>query len=81
MAKQTLKQREATEIIIPELEEIMKTRPPCSSGTPWTDLEIARLSRYYGKVPFRELMKYFPNRTILAVRQQVKALMLGKPRD
>ncbi len=72
MAKRiTLAEREATEIIIPELEEKIGVGLHFPD---WTDRDEAILRKYYGRVRIEHLMAYL-NRSRSAVAH--KAAELG----
>ena len=61
-------------IVIPELEQAMKTYKP--KNKPWTVREITILSEYYGKVPLDLLMKHLPDRTKAAIKHKAEYMML-----
>lgn len=58
------------DIVIPELEEVYGQ----VDFRHWNEEEEAILDKYYGKVPFRILIKYFPDRTPNAVRCKARAI-------
>lgn len=58
------------EINIPELDELYGQ----VDFKPWDEDSEAILRKYYNHVPFRILMKYFPDRTHNAVRCKVRSL-------
>jgi hypothetical protein len=64
-------QQAQVEIIVPELEEMLKS-PPAPRYRPWSDIDEGRLERYYGKVPLRNLMK---------VLGRTRTSVLSKARD
>lgn len=55
-------------MIIPELEKI---KSECRVRIGWTAEEDDTLFRYYKKVPLKELIKYLPGRTQVAIRVRV----------
>jgi hypothetical protein len=67
MSKITCVVKHTEDIIIPELEEIMKTFTPHRF---WNDKEIKILKKYYKKVPKHELLKYLPGRTYKSIQKK-----------
>lgn len=59
------------DIIIPELDEIMKTYSPPKF---WSEREIEIVKKYYRKVPKHDLLKYLPGRTYKAVQKKFEYL-------
>lgn len=56
------------DIIIPELDEIMKTYIPQSQL--WNEKEVKILKKYYNNVPKEKLLKYLPGRSWIACQKK-----------